>query len=55
MPDLATPPLHTVPHDELLARLRTLTNLRVVDDPAAATGYKLDLGPFPGWTDVPTW
>jgi hypothetical protein len=30
----------------------SLTNVRVVDDPAAPTGYKLDLGPFPGWKDV---
>jgi hypothetical protein len=33
----------------------SLTNVRVVEDPAAPTGYKLDLGPFPrleGRTDV---
>ena len=23
--------------------------------PAAALGYKLEVGPFPGWKDVPTW
>jgi hypothetical protein len=22
---------------------------------SAATGYKLEVGPFPGWKDVPTW
>jgi hypothetical protein len=33
----------------------SLTNVRVVEDAAAPTGYKLDLGPFPGWKDVPTW
>jgi len=27
----------------------------VVEDPASPTGYKLDIGPFPGWKDVPTW
>ena len=55
MPDVARPPLHTLPHGELMAKLRALTNLRVVEDPAAATGYKLEVGPFPGWKDAPTW
>ncbi len=55
MPDIAKPPLHTLPHGELMAELQALTNLRVVEDPAAATGYKLDIGPFPGWKDAPTW
>jgi WD40 repeat protein len=55
MPDMTKPPLHTLPHDELMARLDTLTNLRVVPDPSSATGWKLDVGPFPGWKDVPTW
>jgi WD40 repeat protein len=55
MPDLSKPPLHTLPHDELMARLSSLTSLQVVDDPAAATGYKLEIGPFPGWKDLPTW
>jgi len=41
------PPLHTLPHDELLAKLRSLTNLRVVPDASAATGYKVEPGPFP--------
>jgi len=55
MPDVSKPPFHTLPHDELMARLRALTNLRVVEDAAAATGYKLDVSPFPGWKDVPSW
>ena len=55
MPDLSRPPLHTLPHDELMARLGSLTNLRLVEDAASATGYKLEVGPFPGWKDVPTW
>jgi WD40 repeat protein len=55
MPDVTKPPLHTLPHDELLAKLRALTNLQVVEDAASPTGYKLDIGPFPGWKDVPTW
>jgi WD40 repeat protein len=55
MPDLSKPPLHTLPHDELLAKLRSLTNLRAVRDPSSDTGYKLEIGPFPGWNDVPEW
>jgi WD40 repeat protein len=55
MPDVTKPPLHTLPHAELVAKLDALTNLRVVRDPASSTGWKLDIGPFPGWKDVPTW
>jgi WD40 repeat protein len=55
MPDLEKPPLHTLPHDELLAKLRSLTNLRVVEDPGSPSGWKLEVGPFPGWEEVPTW
>jgi WD40 repeat protein len=55
MPDLSKPPLHTLPHEELMAKLRALSNLQVVEDKAAATGYNLEIGPFPGWKDVPTW
>jgi WD40 repeat protein len=55
MPDVTKPPLHALPHDELMAKLRALTNLQVVEDEASPTGYKLDIGPFPGWKDVPNW
>jgi WD40 repeat protein len=47
-------PFHTLTHDELLAKLRALTNLRVVPD-APATAYKIRPDPFPGWATVPTW
>ena len=40
---------------ELLAKLHSLTNLRAVRDPASDTGWTIELGPFPGWRDVPTW
>jgi len=49
------PPLQTLPYEELLTKLRSLTNLRVVTDAASATGYKLEAGPFPGWANVPVW
>jgi len=55
MPDLSKPPLHTLPHDELLAKLKSLTNLRAVRDPASDTGWKVEVGPFPGWAVVPDW
>jgi WD40 repeat protein len=46
-------PLHTLPHGELLARLRSFTNYRVVPDPAAAGGYRPDFEPFAGWSRKP--
>jgi WD40 repeat protein len=55
MPDLSRPPMHTLPLDELLARLHEMTNLHAVEDPASSTGYKLEAGPFPGWRKVPRW
>ena len=55
VPDVSRPPLHTLPHAEMMARLDALTNLRVVRDASSSTGWTLDVGPFPGWRDVPTW
>ena len=55
MPDLSKPPLHTLPKGELLARLRSLTNLRAVRDPQSPTGWTIELGPFPGWKNLPSW
>ena len=55
MPDPSKPPLHALPHDELLAKLKSLTNLRVTRDESAPNGWKVEVGPFPGWKNVPTW
>jgi WD40 repeat protein len=55
MPDLSKPPLHTLPREELIAKLKTLTNLRVVRDEESVTGWKLTHDPFPGWENVPEW
>jgi WD40 repeat protein len=55
MPDLDKPPLHTLPHDKLVAKLHSLTNLRAVRDEESSTGWKIEVGPFPGWETVPTW
>ena len=54
MPDVTKPPLHTLPHDELLAKLKSLTNLRVVRDEDSPNGWTLTHDPFPGWETVPT-
>jgi hypothetical protein len=54
IPDLSKAPLHTLPHDELLAKLRTLTNLRVVKDPESSD-WNWSLDPFPGWEQFPEW
>ena len=55
LPDLPKPPLHTLPREELIAKLKTLTNLRVVRDDDSPTGWKLTHDRFPGWETVPTW
>jgi len=55
MPDFSKPPLHTLPRKELIAKLKTLTNERVVRDEDSPTGWKVTVGPFPGWETVPTW
>ena len=55
MPDLAKPPLHTLPREDLIAKLKTLTNLRVIRDEESPTGWTLTHDPFPGWETVPTW
>ena len=53
VPDMSKPPWHKRPYPELLAALRSRTNLRVVATPDDPTGWKLDVGPFPGWARRP--
>jgi WD40 repeat protein len=48
-------PLHTLPYEEILERLGSFTNLRVVRDEGAETGYRVEAGPFPGWAVLPKW
>ncbi|HEX9723036.1 MAG TPA: hypothetical protein VGC53_02000 [Vicinamibacteria bacterium] len=48
-------PFHTLPYEEILERIRALTNLRVIADGASDTGYRVVVGPFPGWKTVPVW
>ncbi len=49
------PPFHTLPYEEILERLRSVTNLRVIEDETSSAGYRLDVAPFPGWETVPEW
>ena len=46
---------HTLPLEELLSRLENVTNYRVVADAQAPDGYRLEIGPFEGWQDHPSW
>jgi WD40 repeat protein len=55
MPELDDPPLHTWPRDELVSKLRSLTNIRVVRDPESDEGWTVELDPFPGWNEMPAW
>jgi WD40 repeat protein len=49
-------PLHTLPRDALLEKLRSLTNVRIVPDASASTGYRATFLPFQGWDRNPrTW
>jgi hypothetical protein len=55
MPDGSKPPFHTLRREELLSKLRAMTNLRIVPDSSSGTGYKVEVGPFPGWAKLPVW
>jgi len=46
-------PFHTLPREQVRARLRSFTNLRVVADKGTDTGYRVQPGPFPGWAKRP--
>jgi WD40 repeat protein len=48
-------PLHTLPYEEFLDRLRALTNLRIVKDEQSGMGYRIDFSAFPGWESQPGW
>ena len=49
MPDVSEPPLHTLPLEELIARLKAVTNLRTVPTDRERTSYRHEASPFPGW------
>ena len=39
----------------VIVKLKTLTNLSVVRDEESSTSWNVEVRPFPGWADVPTW
>jgi hypothetical protein len=55
LPDLTKPPIHRLAHDALLTLFRTHTNLAAIPDASAPNGYRLEVGPFPGWAHLPQW
>jgi WD40 repeat protein len=55
MPDFSRPAIETMPHPQLIAKLKTLTNIRVVRAADTADGWKLELDRFPGWRTAPSW
>jgi hypothetical protein len=42
-----------LPYNELLARLRTLTNIRIISDPTSTSGYRISFEPYWGWAKTP--
>ena len=55
VPDMTKPPLQALPHAELMSKLDSFTNLRVVRDEDSPIGWKTEIGPFQGWEAVPEW
>jgi WD40 repeat protein len=55
VPDLQRTPFHKRPHGELMAALRSHTNLRAVPDPKSPTGWNTEIGPFSGWGKPREW
>ena len=53
LPPAGEPPLHTLPHDELIAKLHSLTNARLMEDPESSSGWKLGWDTYPGWDVQP--
>jgi hypothetical protein len=52
--DLKTTNFHEIA-SKVLERLHALTNLRLVAYDASDTGYRIEVGSFPGWKKVPEW
>jgi WD40 repeat protein len=53
MPDVTEPALHTLPLDELQARLGASTNARLVRDDALPEGYRVEWQPITRWPQHP--
>jgi WD40 repeat protein len=48
-------PFQTLSYEEILKRVHAFTNLRIVPDESSDMGYRVEVGPFPGWKTIPTW
>jgi len=55
VPDMTKPPLQALPLAEVMAKLDSFTNLRVVRDETSPIGWKTEIGRFQGWETVPEW
>jgi WD domain, G-beta repeat len=55
VPDVSETPFQKRPYEAVLEVLRSKTNLRVVPDTRSPNGWKVEVGPFPGWKNVPAW
>jgi DNA-binding winged helix-turn-helix (wHTH) protein/WD40 repeat protein len=55
VPDVERAPFHVRPLADVMATLRSHTNLRAVPDRSSPRGYKLEPEPFAGWATPPDW
>ncbi|MDX1501588.1 MAG: WD40 repeat domain-containing protein, partial [Thermoanaerobaculia bacterium] len=53
LPDVDRTPTHALLKEELVDLLEAQTNLRLVESPEDPTGWTLEWGPFPGWSESP--
>jgi len=49
------PPFQTLPREEFLSKLRSMTNLRAVKDDTQPTGYVIRASGMPDWQHPPRW
>lgn len=52
---LGAGPFHRLPYREIVRRVRSVSNVRVVEDAASSTGYGLDGSTFARWDMTPRW
>jgi len=58
MPDLSQPPMHALPYEEFMERVRAQTNLKLFEDDRFPTGYNrggTEPPDIENWDDVPEW
>ena len=55
VPDTSKPPPHSLPLSELLAKMDSLTNLRMIRDDGMPNGWRTKVKRFPGWQSLPDW